>query len=121
MYDWANSAFQTTIVAAVFPIYFHKVAAFGLAPAEATSRFAWATTIAILIVIFAFSFAMSAPQGSDTTDPRWNDPLVRQQADEATNAQRDRLGGEPGHRGEVAALHELRRHHPAPADGGDAG
>ena len=50
MYDWANSAFQTTIVAAVFPIYFHKVAAFGLAPAEATSRFAWATTIAILIV-----------------------------------------------------------------------
>ena len=50
MYDWANSAFQTTIVAAVFPIYFHKVAAAGLAPAEATSRFAWATTIAILIV-----------------------------------------------------------------------
>ena len=50
MYDWANSAFQTTIVAAVFPIYFHKVAAFGLAPAEATSRFAWATTIDILIV-----------------------------------------------------------------------
>jgi UMF1 family MFS transporter len=50
MYDWANSAFQTTIIAAVFPIYFHKVAAAGLAPAEATSRFAWATTIAILIV-----------------------------------------------------------------------
>jgi UMF1 family MFS transporter len=50
MYDWANSAFQTTIIAAVFPIYFHKDAAAGLAPAEATSRFAWATTIAILIV-----------------------------------------------------------------------
>ena len=50
MYDWANSAFQTTIVAAVFPIYFHRVAAAGLPPAEATSRFAWATTIAILIV-----------------------------------------------------------------------
>jgi UMF1 family MFS transporter len=50
MYDWANSAFQTTIIAAVFPIYFHRVAAAGLAPAEATSRFAWATTIAILIV-----------------------------------------------------------------------
>ena len=31
MYDWANSAFQTTIVAAVFPIYFHKVAAAGSA------------------------------------------------------------------------------------------
>src|SRR4051812_2186717 len=50
MYDWANSAFQTTIVAAVFPIYFHKVAAANLAPAVATSRFAWATTIAILTV-----------------------------------------------------------------------
>ena len=50
MYDWANSAFQTTIIAAVFPIYFHKVAAADLPDAVATSRFAWATTIAILIV-----------------------------------------------------------------------
>src|SRR5687767_4087320 len=50
MYDWANSAVQTTIVAAVFPIYFQKVAAAGLPGPEATSRFAWATTIAILIV-----------------------------------------------------------------------
>jgi UMF1 family MFS transporter len=50
MYDWANSAFQTTIVAAIFPIYFQKVAAAGLPPAVATSRFAWATTWAILIV-----------------------------------------------------------------------
>lgn len=50
MYDWANSAFQTTIVAAVFPIYFHRVAAAGLEPSVATSRFAWATTIAILVV-----------------------------------------------------------------------
>src|SRR6185295_9300467 len=50
MYDWANSAFQTTIIAAVFPIYYAEVAADGLAPAVATSRFAWATTVAILIV-----------------------------------------------------------------------
>jgi MFS transporter, UMF1 family len=50
MYDWANSAFQTTIIAAVFPIYFHNVAAAGLPPAEATSRFPWATTISIIIV-----------------------------------------------------------------------
>jgi UMF1 family MFS transporter len=50
MYDWANSAFQTTIIAAIFPIYFFKVVAAGLPEAEATSRFAWATTIAILIV-----------------------------------------------------------------------
>ena len=50
MYDWANSAVQTTIIAAIFPIYFQKVAAAGVPGPVATSRFAWATTIAILIV-----------------------------------------------------------------------
>jgi UMF1 family MFS transporter len=50
MYDWANSAVQTTIIAAVFPIYFHNVVGAGLGDAVATSRFAWATTIAIVIV-----------------------------------------------------------------------
>jgi MFS transporter, UMF1 family len=50
MYDWANSAVQTTIVAAIFPIYFQKVAAAGMPGPVATSRFAWATTIAILLV-----------------------------------------------------------------------
>jgi MFS transporter, UMF1 family len=50
MYDWANSAFQTTIIAAVFPIYYQKVAAAGQLEAVAMGRFAWATTIAILIV-----------------------------------------------------------------------
>ena len=32
MYDWANSAFQTTIIATVFPIYYQKVAAAGYIP-----------------------------------------------------------------------------------------
>jgi MFS transporter, UMF1 family len=50
MYDWANSAVQTTIIAAVFPIYFHNVVAAELGDAQATSRFAWATTLAIVIV-----------------------------------------------------------------------
>ena len=50
MYDWANSAFQTTIIAAIFPIYFHNVVAADLGDALSTSRFAWATTIAIVIV-----------------------------------------------------------------------
>jgi MFS transporter, UMF1 family len=50
MYDWANSAFQTTIIAAVFPIYFQKVAAADLPAPVATARFAWATTISIVIV-----------------------------------------------------------------------
>ena len=50
MYDWANSPYQTTIVAAVFPIYYKRVAASGLTDADAMSRYAWASAIAILIV-----------------------------------------------------------------------
>ena len=50
LYDLANSAFQTTIIAAVFPIYYNRVVAQDLLDSVATSRFAWATAIAILIV-----------------------------------------------------------------------
>ena len=49
MYDWANSAFQSTVITAVFPAFFSSYAAADLAPAEATARFAWATTIAVAI------------------------------------------------------------------------
>ena len=56
MYDWANSAFVTTIIGAVFPIYFHEVAvASGLTGPEATARFAWITSLSMAIV------ALSAP------------------------------------------------------------
>jgi UMF1 family MFS transporter len=50
MYDWANSAVQTTIIAAIFPIFFQKVAAAGMPGPVATGRFAWASTWSILIV-----------------------------------------------------------------------
>ena len=50
MYDWANSAFQSTIITAVFPDFFSSVAAADLPPAIATARFAWATTIAVTII-----------------------------------------------------------------------
>ena len=50
MYDWANSAFWTTVIAAVFPTYFVSVAASGMEPASATSRLAIASAIAIAIV-----------------------------------------------------------------------
>ena len=50
LYDWANSAYQTTIIAAIFPVYFYNVIASDLPNADATSRFAWATTIAVVIV-----------------------------------------------------------------------
>jgi MFS transporter, UMF1 family len=49
MYDFANSAFQTTVITAVFPRFFSDYAAAGLAPADATARFAWATTIAVTV------------------------------------------------------------------------
>jgi UMF1 family MFS transporter len=49
MYDWANSAFQSTIITAVFPAFFSSYAAAGMPATEATSRFAWATTIAVTI------------------------------------------------------------------------
>ena len=50
MYDWANSAFWSTVVTAVFPPFFSSYAAAGLAPVDATARFAWATTITAVII-----------------------------------------------------------------------
>jgi MFS transporter, UMF1 family len=50
MYDWANSPFQSTIVNAVFPLFFASYAAAGMAGSAATARFAWGTTIAVTIV-----------------------------------------------------------------------
>jgi UMF1 family MFS transporter len=49
MYDWANSAFQSTVITAVFPPFFSAVAAAGMPAPLATERFAWATTIAVAI------------------------------------------------------------------------
>jgi UMF1 family MFS transporter len=49
MYDFANSAFQSTIITAIFPVFFATYAGDGLPPGEATARFAWATTIAVTI------------------------------------------------------------------------
>jgi UMF1 family MFS transporter len=49
-YDWANSAFMTTVVAAVFPIYYARVAAADLDPSTATFRFGIATTMALTLV-----------------------------------------------------------------------
>jgi UMF1 family MFS transporter len=52
MYDWANSAFQTTVITAVFPRFFADYAASGMAATEATQTFAWASTLAAVIVAF---------------------------------------------------------------------
>ena len=49
MYDWANSAFQSTVITAIFPPFFSSYAAAGMDAVEATSRFAWATTFAVAV------------------------------------------------------------------------
>ena len=47
MYDLANSAFSTTVITAIFPVYFATVAAANLAPGEATRLLARTTTVAL--------------------------------------------------------------------------
>ena len=53
MYDWAVSSVQTTIMVAVFPIYFIEIARTGLPASRATQALATANTIAALIVAIA--------------------------------------------------------------------
>ena len=52
MYDWANSAFATTIMAALLPPYFSNVAAAGLDPSRASSIWGYAVSIAMLFTAF---------------------------------------------------------------------
>lgn len=51
MYDWANSAFSTTVLAGFFPIFFAKYWAADLADAERTWWLGWGGAIASLIVM----------------------------------------------------------------------
>jgi MFS transporter, UMF1 family len=50
MYDWAASAVQTTIMVAVFPIYFVKVAGAGLAEGGAAQRLALVNSLALVFI-----------------------------------------------------------------------
>lgn len=50
MYDWANSAVMTTVIAAVFPPFFSSVAAAGLPEGVALARFGTATSIAVIFI-----------------------------------------------------------------------
>ena len=52
MYDWAASAMQTTIMVAVFPIYFVKVAGAGLPESGATQRLATVNSLALVVIAF---------------------------------------------------------------------
>ncbi len=51
LYDWANSAFATTILAAVLPIYYSRVAAATLSsPAQATAWWSAGLSVSLLLV-----------------------------------------------------------------------
>src|SRR5688500_12337073 len=64
-YDWASSAVWTTVITAVFPIYFYRVAAGDLPDGAATTRFAVATTTGLIIVaLLAPALAMVADAGA---------------------------------------------------------
>ncbi|AHG88691.1 Autophagy-related protein 22-like protein [Gemmatirosa kalamazoonensis] len=49
-YDWAVSSMQTTIMAAVFPIYFVKVASAGIGADRGSQQLALANTAALVVV-----------------------------------------------------------------------
>lgn len=51
LYDWANSAFATTVMAAILPVYYSKVAGSTLPGNTATAY--WGYTIAIALLITA--------------------------------------------------------------------
>ncbi|NDJ55385.1 MAG: MFS transporter [Chloroflexi bacterium] len=52
LYDWANSAFATTILAAVLPVYFSSVAGSTL-PSEATATAYWSLGLSVSLLIVA--------------------------------------------------------------------
>lgn len=52
MYDWANSAFATTIIGGLLPVYYSTVAGSNL-PSEATATAYWSLTISLSLFILA--------------------------------------------------------------------
>ncbi len=53
LYDWAKSAFATTVIATLLPIYFSNVAYAGTSPQEGTQNWAFATVIGMVLTSFS--------------------------------------------------------------------
>ncbi|MEZ4815362.1 MAG: MFS transporter [Bdellovibrionota bacterium] len=51
MYDWANSAFATTVMAGFFPVFFKKFYAANYSSSESTAFLAYANAVALLLVL----------------------------------------------------------------------
>jgi len=56
MYDWANSAFATTVMAAVLPVYFARVAAAALPAHVATAYWGYTASLSLLVIALASPF-----------------------------------------------------------------
>ncbi len=50
LYDWANSAFSTTIIAAVLPVYYGQVATAGLPEGSGLTYWSYTNSVALLVV-----------------------------------------------------------------------
>ncbi len=65
MYDWANSAFATTVLAGFFPVFFNEYWSRGVGPAAGTARLGLANSLAGLVVaILAPLLGAIADRGS---------------------------------------------------------
>jgi UMF1 family MFS transporter len=51
LYDWANSAFATTVMAGFFPIFFSRYWAMDMAPGERTYWQGWAGSLSSIVVM----------------------------------------------------------------------
>ncbi len=60
MYDWANSAFATTMIAAVMPVYYDQVAGKGLEGSQASVYWANTQSIAMMFVALLSPLAGAA-------------------------------------------------------------
>lgn len=56
MYDWANSAFATTVMAGFFPIFFKQFWSFGTDTSLSTARLGFANSLAGVLVALAAPF-----------------------------------------------------------------
>ncbi|MDI9369607.1 MAG: MFS transporter [Synergistaceae bacterium] len=65
-YDVGNSAFATTIMAAIFPVYYSEVASLGLAPSVSTAYWAYAASASLFLSAFLSPLlgALADVQGS---------------------------------------------------------
>jgi UMF1 family MFS transporter len=73
MYDWANSAFATVMMASILPIYYHDVAAATLAEHDRTAYWGYTTGFALLIIAIASPAlgAIADSMGARKTFLKW--------------------------------------------------